>query len=430
MTALQPMAFFHEDGLVAAWKFAGKYAGPDGHIATLPEIVEARLATERDNLPWRRYFTTNSAEYYGMGTDGRQKLIVAHGVGPMASLEGIKRAYSWEYKDTDRRRRGGRISAKEFLRLEAGDYGEVTVIDFRDYLEQWGDSLYSFRTTATAQVDTLLMARLGPKAGAYLLAHDRLATQWHQDQSVEIPGGSYPIIVQNDGAANCSYTTYPRNGSGFDWSRMIPRSLEPGKAMGHLLSTSGLAHMHSSDSRGHWQGLTNDVSCHEWWNGVRLVSTPPDATWQDGVVESPEPRDVLRHDWQRFMRPNDDAPYTPPRLYLIEQAGVEWFTRYSKPSKGDRLDSGDIEFRVRSVRAIGDTRQFKVDDDFFLRYNLSQVVAITPEGANAYNIVHYGPPDGHVFTTVTVQFYEADVDTSQRLPPVKEIKQDYKLLMG
>lgn len=426
MTTKQPMAFYHRDGHIPAWNFAMKYAGDDGHIATLPEIIEARLATSVGDLPWETYFTTNSAEYYGVGSDGREKLIVAHGVGPMSTLEGAKKAYSWEYKDKSRRKNGGRISVKEFLDLEDGCYGDVAVIDVRDYLVCWEDAFYGFRSAALGRLDALLVARLGSSAYQYLGLHDETARRWHAERSVKLPEGGLPYIVQVGAASNCSYDTSLQVDGRFDWSRRIPRPIEAGYAVGHLLSISGLVHMHYSG----WQGLTSEVDCHEWSNGVRFVGVPSGASWRNGIDAAPQPDDVLRLNWSRFMRPNTDEAYTPPRLFLVEQTDDEWFTRYPKQIDEERMDDGDIEFHVRSLKAVGGPGQFKVEEDFFLRYKLSQVIAIAPVGANAYEIDDISGKDNHGFTTVTVQFYRADVDTSRRLPRVKEIKQDYDLLMG
>ena len=425
MTTQQPTAFYHQDGHIPAWNFAMKYAGNDGHIATLPEIIDARLTTGVGDLAWENYFTTNSAEYYGIGRDGREKLIIAHGVGPMSTLEGAKKAYSWEYKDKTRRNNGGRISAEEFLDLE-DRYPDVAVIDVRDYLVCWEDAFYGYRSAATGRLDVLLVARLGSSAYQYLGLHDEIARRWHAERSVRLPEGGLPYIVQNGAASNCLYNTSPQVDGRFDWSRRIPRPIKAGYAIGHLLSISGLVHMHCSG----WQGLTSRVGCHEWSNGVRFVGVPSGATWQNGIAAAPGPDEVLRRNWSRFMRPNTDAAYTPPQLFLVEQTDNERFTCYPKQIDEERMDDGDIEFHVRSLEVIGEAGQFTVDEKFFLRYKLSQVIAIAPVGANAYEIDDVSRKDNDGLTTVTVQFYRADVDTSWRLPRVKEIKQDYDLLMG
>jgi hypothetical protein len=124
------MGFHHSDGFVPAWKQAIKFAGEHGRIGTMLDVVDARLAADINSFPWNTYFTTTSAEYFGYSKGGVRILIVAHGIGPMSTLEGILKAYSYEYKDKERNRRGGRIPQSEFQKLEDGFYGEVSVVEF------------------------------------------------------------------------------------------------------------------------------------------------------------------------------------------------------------------------------------------------------------------------------------------------------------
>jgi len=421
------MAFFHEDGFVPAWNFAARYAEDRGHIATLPEIVEARLASADNEPAWHSYFTTSSAEYYGTGADGTAKLIIAHGVGPMSTFDGIMKAYAWEYKDKDGHRNGGRITAQEFLDLEAGRFGEVTVIHLDDYVTSWKDPFYEYHSIFEAKLDRVLMARLGPKALQYLQYHDDIARRWHEEESVRLPKSGRPYILQNSGSSNCPYTTSPMVDGKFDWSRTILRPLEDGYAIGHLLTFTQPINLHFGE--GH--GLVADIRCQQWTNNFRFLSLPRGTSASDAMVHSPQPHNLLRSDeWPRFMRPNADVDYVPPPLFRIEETDAGWFTRYPKKSDSESMDDGDIEFRVQRLVEMGDPERFIVDDDFFLRYRLSTVIALAPNGANAYDIVDVSNKDSAGLTTVTVQFYAAEVDTWQRLPRVKDIKQDYDLLMG
>ena len=82
------MAFYHDEGLVPAWKHAAKFAGPDGRIGTMLDVVDARIASSVDDFPWNTYFTTASAEYFGYSRGGKRILIVAHGVGKQARVAG------------------------------------------------------------------------------------------------------------------------------------------------------------------------------------------------------------------------------------------------------------------------------------------------------------------------------------------------------
>ena len=86
-------AFMCPNGVEDAWRAASFFAGPSGRVATLPDVVRMRSKLGKNSNMWKRDYTSSSAEYYGLGSDGRQKLIVAHGVGPMSDYTGVMGAY-------------------------------------------------------------------------------------------------------------------------------------------------------------------------------------------------------------------------------------------------------------------------------------------------------------------------------------------------
>ncbi len=192
------MAFYHADGFPSAWKQAAKFAGQGGYIATAPDIVAARLATGPDDYPWSAYFTTTTAEYFGKSKEGKYILIIAHGVGPMATLDGIQRAYSWEYQDKSRARRGGRITEQEFHNLEAGKYGEVTIVDYEAYCGLYEYPLCGVLRTSEALMDPILKARFGSRTEEYVQAHAEHARRWHREQAGLNPNNRYQL-PDNDG---------------------------------------------------------------------------------------------------------------------------------------------------------------------------------------------------------------------------------------
>jgi len=162
-TNIRAMAFYHPHGLVAAWKQAMLFAGEGGRIATLPDIVDARVATPRGGVAWNSYFTTASAEYYGLDRDGRPVVAVAHGIGPLATLESCLKAYA---KDGEGRRRTGRISRDDFLRLLDGAWGEIHVVDWAAYVSRRGTGMIHVQLARESAFDPWTVARLGGPARA------------------------------------------------------------------------------------------------------------------------------------------------------------------------------------------------------------------------------------------------------------------------
>lgn len=444
ISSLKAMVFYHQDGLPAAWKQAMKFAGKGGRLATMRDIVAARLETKPSDLPWRTYFTTLTAEYCGISKTGRRILIVAHGVGPMSTLEGVQKAYSWEYQDKDRNRRGGRITQQEFLDLETGKFGEVTIVDFDSYCLRY---LYPFIQTlrsSEAMTDPVLKARFGPQAEQYVEAHTAAARMWHREQAgfdpenkYDLPNhdqfldrrrsqhvrdgveGSDPYIITVDDAANCCYTFDPEHGH---------RPIEEGYAIAHLISTGGLCHLHHEGN----ESLTLDVSCHEWWNEVRVVGIKAGGSIRSGLNKGPDTYNLLRKYWRDLLVPVKKQEVVGFRALV--QIGKQWFTQY--PKIGERMDTGEPEFVVTSMKKVGRPVIFRTTVGGyhgFFKFGVNEVQAITPPNANAYFFVgepqnewHDGNP---THQTCEVQFYWIEVDNSKRMVRADKLARDYDTLM-
>lgn len=433
------MAFYHQDGLPAAWQQAMKFAGKDGRLATMPDIIAARLETKPGELPWETYFTTLTAEYLGFSKAGNRILIVAHGIGPMSTLDGIQKAYSWEYKDKTRNRRGGRITAQEFLDLEAGKFGEVEVVDFESYCLRYQYPFLETLRVSQAMIDPVLKARFGPQAEQYVVAHATAARMWHREQAdldpqnqYNLPNheqflggrsqhvrdgaeGSDPFILKLECAANCCYTFGPRHGH---------RQIEDGYALAHLLSTGTLCHMHHQG----FESLTNDVSCHEWWNGVRVVGIKAGGSIRSGLNKGPDAYTLLRKNWRDLLVPANTEKEVG--FCALVKIGNQWFTQY--PKVGERMDTWEPEYVVTSAKKLGKPVLFRTTSGgsgVFFKFGVNEVKAIAPSNANAYFFVGEPTPEDSDHHVCSVQFYRIDADTSKRLVRADKLAHDYDRMM-
>lgn len=429
-------AFMCPNGVEDAWRAASFFAGPGGRVATLPDVARMRSKLGKNSNMWKRAYTSSSAEYYGLGGDGRPKLIVAHGVGPMSDYTGVMGAYKWGWGDNARCHHGGRIPASDFLRLEAGRYGKtkvvdpgyyaeasdyelvktgpfsapISVLDIQDYMDYCvaagRDAVFDVALTAEEALrDPLLRMRLGKHGANYIIKNNELARKACKC--------SHPKIMTISQSYHTSYVEMD-----LDERVWKPASTEPEWAVAHLLDMS---HLSFSSDREYGSGLFSHSYPHEYWYDARMVGVPDSYRMKDGATEDLDPYFMIRSDWERFMRPvsKDIEPILP---YRIELVNGEWFTRYPKASPEEAcMDSSDLQHHVRSLRLIG-TGRFDVKEMFFLRYPLSKVREIMPDGANAYEIVRVGSKGGDGITPVTVQFYEADVDTSRSLPREDELE--------
>ena len=438
------MAFYHQDGLPAAWQQAMKFAGKGGRLATMPDIVAARLETKPGETSWEMYFTTLTAEYLGFSKLGNRILIVAHGIGPMSTLEGVQRAYSWQYKDKDRNRHGGRITHREFLDLEAGKFGEVSIIDFDAYCRRYKYPFIQILRSSEALTDPVLNARLGPWAEQYVQAHTTAARMWHREQAGFDPENRYnlpnhdqfldrrrsqhmrdgaedsdPYIIEVGGAANCSYTFGLQRGH---------RPIEEGYAIAHLISTGGLYHIHHEGK----ESLTLDVSCHEWWNGVRVVGIQAGGSIRSGLHHGPDAYELLRKYWRDLLVPVNKQEEIGFRALV--RVGKQWFTQY--PKAGERMDTWEPEYVVTSMKKIGEPTLFRTTVGSFhgfFKFGVNEVQAIAPPNANVYFFIgepenewHGGNP---THQTCMVQFYRITADLAKRMMRADNLAHDYETMM-
>ena len=454
--SLTAMGFYHSKGHVPSWKQAQRFIGDTGgRIATMPDIVDVRLAAGVDDHPWNTYYTTTTAEYFGYSKGGVRILVIAHGIGPMSTISGILKAYSYEYKDKSRNRNGGRISMEKFHKLADGHYGDVSVVEFDPIVSRYKYPFIGHITVSQALNEPLLAARFGPRFEEYIFHHAKMAHAWHAEQAGinpenrhNLPAGDWnlhlvrrrmdhmkcsndeydPVILKMGDPGDCSYTA-----GGFAGHPRVYRQLDKGDgALAHLVSVGRLEHAHLSGYPQR-EALACDVSAHGWTNGVRFVGIRGPGRISD-IHPGPEGAwRIVRDQWKDLLIPID-PPAEPRRLYRIMERDGVWFTQYKEP--GDVMDGSEVEFHVRSATPIGEPVNFVTETlgyHGFFKYELSGIEALMPDGANAYrfvsnpeNIWTDGNPDHQ---QAMVQFYQADVDTSARIMKPEQLENDFDLLM-
>ena len=357
----------------------------------------------------------------------------------MATLEGVLKAYSWEYKDKNRNRHGGRITQQEFWDLESGKYGEVYIIDFDMYCLRYEFPFIQILNSSLARTDTLLKARLGPRAEEYIIAHTEYARAWHKEQVARYPGlpgdmGHYaemkkfhqgsaegildPYILHVSDAANCCYPSI--------LEEEVPScEVEKGYAMAHLISTSGLSHTNHNGK----DSIVLRVSCHEWTDGVRLVGIKDKNTDQLSLHPGPSAFELLRKYWQELFIQVSSSKIRGTGFCSLVQMSGQWFTQY--PKTGEVLDTGEPEYLVTSIKKIGEPVLFRTETKGyygFFKYSIQDVKTLAPQDGNAYEIVSSPVNEGQ-HQTCLVQFYMIKADKTKRLMRSKDLARNYEKLM-
>ncbi len=78
-------AIFFESYLPDALRRALEYAGDDGYVASLPQLLHARANAPYDNIIWNTWFNPNSEESVLTTPQGNHVVVTVHGGGIFAS---------------------------------------------------------------------------------------------------------------------------------------------------------------------------------------------------------------------------------------------------------------------------------------------------------------------------------------------------------
>ena len=78
---------FFDSYLPHALQRAQDYAGNDGYVASLPQLLHARVSAPYDNIIWNTWFNPNTEENLLNTPQGNRVVVTVHGGGIFASPE-------------------------------------------------------------------------------------------------------------------------------------------------------------------------------------------------------------------------------------------------------------------------------------------------------------------------------------------------------
>lgn len=412
------MGFYHRD-TPTLFAQATRFAGESGSIATLPDIIDARLANPKGGYVWNNYFGTMSAEYFGYSKAGTRLLIVAHSVGPLATLKGQLAARDFVAKDVERRQCGGRISAEEFLKLESGHYGEVSIVPY-DVVHSFGEYPFTQLRASVAARHPLVHARFGPRTEEYIALHRAIAQGKEAENGTASDDPFILTLAQPNGAS------YEVGGFG-RYPRTHPYLDAGDGALAHSLHLSQLTKLsHTGSKPG--GSIVSEVSPSDPGELYRVIAI------KSGAAEAVEPdfggdvRKYLLRFADRLTEPV--ALPTPATLYHLMVSEGRWFTQVAHT--GQAVASGEAEYIVTSCREIGTPKTMVTEVTGYygvFRFDYEAVQKLAPEGANAFRINTPEITNGGKTHTSRVQFFRASVDTSRRLWKADRLAADYETLL-
>ena len=133
-------AIIYESHLPDALRRALIYAGDDGFVASMPQLLHARVSASFHNVIWNTWFTANSEECVAKTPQGNWVVVALHGGGIFATPERIRTLY---HANVDRGSElgftglfAGRISSRENRDIVDGrlpNGGQIPVYAFSEF---------------------------------------------------------------------------------------------------------------------------------------------------------------------------------------------------------------------------------------------------------------------------------------------------------
>ncbi len=410
------MAFSDGQDYVRVAALARAFAGDGGRVATVPDVVAARLETPETDPSWERFFTTSTAEYVGLSRAGIPIIVTAHGIGPLAEIDGVLKAFA----DGRGRHGHGCIPREEFLRIADGAYGAVAITELQALYRLRRFPLLEMLTYDQACDDPLVRARLGEDAEAFLARHRLMSRRWLREEDLGTRGNDCVLSLQD--TERCGYGGL---------------KLDDGWARAHLIDVSPL----TDYGHGHWDGprwhrsLVTELSCHAWGRRTGALGIRG-ADPVDGIHPGPEiTAAAFARLWRRLVQPVS-VRYPKTYVHPLTSFGGLWFTRYEGTGIGP--DDGQPAHPVRKLESAGHVAELRMPiadgDHRTVTLDARRIRDASMPWANAYRIL--APPrtvwTGNRAThhAVRVEYCVADIDTSRRVPPMHVLERQFDFLMG
>ena len=224
-------AIFFDSHVPNALRRALEYAGDDGFVASMPQLLHARANASYDNIIWNTWFTSNSEESVVKTPQGHRVVVAVHGGGIYASPERFEKTYRASVNRSSSEgftgQYAGKISereARDMLDGKLPDGTEIPVFPFDEFkrgikdlprryavvtdFETARNSRNGYEAFDDLKDDPVMIVRAGgvEAAAAYLdkaQARHNTATMgsWHPFNSIDPaqPQTRVPILAGNKG---------------------------------------------------------------------------------------------------------------------------------------------------------------------------------------------------------------------------------------
>ncbi len=207
------------------------YAGENGFVASMPQLLRARANASYDNIIWNTWFTSNSEESVVTTAQGLRVVVAVHGGGIYASPERFEKTYRASVNRSNSEgftgQYAGKISAQEasdVLQGKLPDGTEIPIYSFDEFkrgvsnlplrygvvldLERARKSTRGYDPFEVLKDEPNMIVRAGgvePLAAYLDKARDRHNTKimgnWHPYNRIDLdqPQCRIPFLAGNEG---------------------------------------------------------------------------------------------------------------------------------------------------------------------------------------------------------------------------------------
>jgi len=131
---------FFDSHLPNAFRRALEYARDDGFVASMPQLLHARVNASYDNIIWNTWFTSNTEESVVTTPHGNRAVVVVHGGGIFASPDRFERSLRADMDHSNPEGLTGQYAAKiseqearDVLAGKLPDGTKVPVFPFKEF---------------------------------------------------------------------------------------------------------------------------------------------------------------------------------------------------------------------------------------------------------------------------------------------------------
>ncbi len=133
-------AIIFEPHIPTALRRALQYAGADGFVASMPQLLHARTNASYDNVIWNTWFTANSEESVVTTAQGNRVVVAVHGGGIFASPDRFERSFYANLNRANSEGLTGQTAAKiseqearDVLKGKLPDGSQIPIYSFDEF---------------------------------------------------------------------------------------------------------------------------------------------------------------------------------------------------------------------------------------------------------------------------------------------------------